>query len=190
MNRFFSSIISLGFLALLIASCGNDDLKNVNTVSSKKISFSRERTLGAEIIYSDSAVVKARGTAPILDKITPSTGGAYQEMIKGVKIDFFNPQGKLDGTLTADYAIKKDAEQITTFKKNVVVKNAEGSTFSSQELIWDETKKIFYSSDFVDIKGVDGSSTRAKGFKAPEDFSTYEMGAGSAELNTKEGLLP
>lgn len=190
MNRTVFSMVAIGFLAFLLASCGNDDLKNVNTVSSKKISFSRERTLGAEIIYSDSAVVKARGTAPILDKITPSVGGGYQEMIKGVKIDFFNQQGKLNGTLTADYAIKKDAEQITTFKKNVVVKSAQGDTFSSEELIWDESKKIFYSNLPVTVKQPDGNILNGMRFEAPQDFSTYKISVGDAELTPKEGLLP
>lgn len=190
MKRYTLLNIALCCLVFFIASCGSDDLKNVNSVSASKITFSRERTLGADIIYSDSAMVKAHGTAPILDKITPSTGGAYQEMIKGVKIDFFNQQGTIDGTLTADYAIKKDAEQITTFKKNVVVKNAEGSTFSSEELIWDETKKLFYSNLPVTVNRVNGDILQGMNFEAPQDFSTYKIRTGSGELSAKEGILP
>ena len=190
MRLLFFSLMALSSLALFFASCASDDLKNVNAVSSNKISFSRERTLGAEVIYSDSALVKARGTAPILDKITPSTGGAYQEMIKGVKIDFFNPQGKLDGTLTSDYAIKKDAEQITTFKKHVLVKNSKGDTFASEELIWDETKKLFYSNLPVTVKTIDGNSVEGMDFEAPQDFSTYKITRGSGELKLRDELAP
>ena len=190
MKRYTFLSVSLGILAIFIASCSSDDLKNVNTISPDEITFSRERTLGVEIIYSDSALVKAKGYAPILDKITPSTGGAYQEMIKGVKIDFFNPQGTIDGTLTSEYAIKKDAEQITTFKKNVLVKNAKGDTFASEELIWDETKKIFYSNLPVTINTTDGNLLNGMNFEAPQDFSTYKIRTGSGELNAKEGLLP
>lgn len=190
MNRFVFSMMAFCFLALLFVSCGSDDLKNVNAISSNKISFSRERTLGAEVIYSDSAIVKARGTAPILDKITPSTGGAYQEMIKGVKIDFYNPQGQIDGTLTSDYAIKKDAEQITTFKKHVLVKNSKGDTFSSEELIWDETKKLFYSNLPVTVKTVDGNIIEGMDFEAPQDFSSYRITRGSGEVKLKDALAP
>ncbi|WP_316844632.1 hypothetical protein [Pedobacter psychrodurus] len=175
-------------LPLFLASCGDDDLKNANAVSSNKVTLTRDRTIGVDIIYSDSARVKAKGTAPILDKVTPSTGSPYQEMIKGVNIDFYNPNGTIDGNLVCDYAIRKDTELKTEFRKNVVVKNSKGDTFSSQELIWDESKKIFYSNQMVDILSVNGDFTRAKDFKAPQDFSTYEMGQGSGEINSKGSL--
>lgn len=177
-------------LPLFLASCGDDDLKNANSVSSGKVTLTRDRTIGVDIIYSDSAKVKAKGYAPILDKITPSSGGSYQEMIKGVNIDFYNPQGIVDGNLVCEYAIRKDTELKTEFRKNVVVKNKEGSTFSSQELIWDEAKKYFYSNQRVYVKGADGSIGEGINFKAPQDFSTYEMDNGNGQLNMKEGVAP
>jgi hypothetical protein len=175
-------------LPLFMASCGDDDLKKANSVSVNKIILSRERTLGVDIIYSDSARIKAKGVAPILDKVTPANGSPYQEMIKGVNIDFYNPNGTIDGNLVCDYAIRRDNELKTEFRKNVVVKNSKGDTFSSQELIWDESKKIFYSNQMVDILSVNGDFTRAKDFQAPQDFSTYEMGQGSGEINSTGNL--
>jgi len=177
-------------LPLFLASCGDDDLKNASSVSINKTILSRDRTIGVDITYSDSARVKARGLAPILDKVTPANGSAYQEMVKGVSIDFYNPNGTIDGNLVCDYAIRKDAELKTEFRKNVVVKNSKGDTFSSQELIWDESKKYFYSNQRVYVKGADGSIGEGINFKAPEDFSTYEMDSGNGELNMKEGVAP
>ena len=186
LNNILSGLI-LGLLFFL-TSCGNDDLKKVNSVASEKVKLSRDRTIGVDIIYSDSARVKARGLAPILDKVTDTNGTTYQEMIKGVKIDFYNPDGTIDGTLTSDYAIRRDQELKTTFKKNVIVKNSKGDTFSSEELIWDESKKIFYSTQMVYVHSQDGNYTRAKNFKAPQDFSTYQMDDGNGEINSK-GVL-
>ncbi|NTE05025.1 hypothetical protein G6M26_50535 [Agrobacterium tumefaciens] len=177
-------------LPLFMVACGEDDLKKANAISAKKITFTRDRTIGVEIIYSDSARVKARGKAPIMDKVTPSTGVAYEEMIKGVNIDFFNPKGTIDGNLVCDYAIRKDEIKQTIFRKNVVVKNDKGDTFSSEELIWDEAKKIFYSNQRVYVKGADGSIGDGINFKAPQDFSTYEMETGSGQLNMQEGVAP
>lgn len=177
-------------LPLFLVACGEDDLKKANAISAKKITFTRDRTIGVEIIYSDSARVKARGKAPIMDKVTPSTGVAYEEMIKGVNIDFFNPKGTIDGNLVCDYAIRKDEIKQTIFRKNVVVKNDKGDTFSSEELIWDEAKKIFYSNQRVYVKGADGSIGDGINFKAPQDFSTYEMETGSGQLNMQEGVAP
>ncbi len=185
---FYHWIIGLSLFAL---ACGNDDLKNVAAVSTKKVTFTTERTIGVEIVYSDSARVKAKGKAPILDKVTPSTGGPYQEMIKGVTIDFFNVKnGTIDGTLVCDYAIRKDQELKTIFKKNVVVNNSKGETFSSEELIWDEAKKIFYSTQRVFVKGIDGSNGNGINFEAPQDFSTYKMEKGTGQLNMKGDIVP
>ncbi len=177
--------------ACFLMACGEDDLRNVGQVSAQKITFTRDRTLGVEVIYSDSARVKAKGNAPIVDKITPSTGGIYQEMIKGVKIDFFNLNtGEIDGTLICDYAIRKEDEQKTIFQKNVIVKNSKGNTFSSEELIWDEAKKLFYSNQRVTVKSPDGNVIEGIDFEAPQDFSTYKIKSGTAELNLKEGIAP
>lgn len=187
-NTFFN--IATFMASLFLASCGNDELKNVNSISTKKITFSTDRTLGVEIIYSDSARVKGKGTAPILDKVTPSNGGVYEEMPKGVKIDFFDAEGKLSGTLVSDYAIRRDLELKTTFTKNVIVKNIKGDTFRSEELIWDEGKKLFYSTQRVFVTTPDGNNVDGMDFEAPQDFSSYKLTRGSGEVNMKEGLSP
>lgn len=177
-------------LPFFLMACGGDDLKNASAVSAAKITLSRDTTKGVEIIYSDSARVKAKGKAPVMVKITDSTGLTSQEMPSGVNIEFFNPNGTIDGTLVSDYAIRKDAQKNTEFRKNVVVKNSKGDTFSSEELIWDELKKKFYSTQRVYVKGADGSIGEGINFEAPEDFSTYSMDSGNGVLNMKEGVAP
>ncbi|WP_231490658.1 hypothetical protein [Pedobacter sp. Leaf170] len=178
-------------LPLFLVSCGDDDLKKANAVGDKKITLNRDRTLGVEIIYSDSARVKAKGNAPIMDKVTPSNGGEYQEMIKGVKIDFFNVQtGKIDGTLISDYAIRRSQEQKTIFRKNVIVKNIKGDTFSSEELIWDEAQKIFYSKQKVTVKTIDGNILDGVDFQAPQDFSTYTFNSATGQAVLKDAIAP
>ena len=181
----------LFWLPLFLASCGDDDLKKANAVKNQKIILNRDRTLGVEIIYSDSARVKAKGNAPMMDKVTPSNGGEYQEMVKGVKIDFFNVQtGEIDGTLISDYAIRRSQEQKTIFRKNVIVKNVKGDTFSSEELIWDEAKKIFYSKQKVTVKTIDGNVLDGVDFQAPQDFSTYTFNSATGQAVMKDAIAP
>ncbi|MDN3587303.1 hypothetical protein QWY86_11530 [Pedobacter aquatilis] len=178
-------------LPLFLVSCSDDDLKKANAVKNQKLSLNRDRTIGVEIIYSDSARVKAKGNAPIMDKVTPTTGGEYQEMVKGVKIDFFNAQtGAIDGTLISDYAIRRSQEQKTIFRKNVIVKNVKGDTFSSEELIWDEAKKIFYSKQKVTVKTIDGNVLDGVDFEAPQDFSTYTFNSATGQAVMKDAIAP
>lgn len=190
-NKAFSYGLFL-LLPITLVSCGDDDLKKANPVNNQKIILNRDRTIGVEIIYSDSARVKAKGNAPIMDKVTADNGSTYQEMIKGVKIDFFNVNqpGVIDGTLICDYAIRREQEQKTFFRKNVIVKNAKGDTFSSEELIWDEAKKLFYSKQKVVVKTIDGNVLEGIDFEAPQDFSTYTFNQGTGQAVLKDAIVP
>ncbi|RZL66798.1 MAG: hypothetical protein EOO93_04940 [Pedobacter sp.] len=167
----FLSCLVLSVLTL--ASCNDDDLKNTDTISSKKITFNKDRSIDVDVIYSDSAYVKAKGFAPILDKVTPSVGAIYNEMPKGVKIEFFDKFLKKTGTITSNYAIQKQTEKITIFRKNVIVVS-DNITFTTEELTWDENKRMYYS-PYGTVTTKDGDVITGTEFFAPQDFSTYEI---------------
>ena len=166
-----------------LSACGEDDLKKAARLS-KKISLDTNRTLGVEIIYSDSAKVKAKGFARVLDKITPASGAIFSEMPKGVKIEFLDENQNITGSIVSDYAIMKEAEKLTIFKRNVVVVN-QSLTFNTEELTWDENKRMFFSPKGVVTKP-DGSFANAVNFSAPQDFSYYNAGSGYGETYIEE----
>jgi len=171
---------------LMFSACNDDDLKKVETVKLQKEAFNANRTFGAEVIYSDSAKVKAKGFAPVLDKVTPSSGGNFQEMPKGVKIEFFDELQASKGTITSEYAIMKETEQITIFRKNVVVIN-ENLTFNTEELVWNQNTKRFSSPKGI-ITKPDGTVINAINFTAPEDFSTVAFENAYGETYIKGDL--
>lgn len=192
MNGFrFKSSIAFCLVVQLLAvltSCTEDDLKNATSISSKKITLSKDRSYGVDIVYSDSAIVKAKGYAPILDKVTPSMGAIYSEMPKGVSIQFFDQYLQVKGTITSDYAINKETERITIFRKNVVVVNDQ-ITFRTEELIWDENQKMYFSPAGTVTKK-DGSSMSGTQFSAPQDFSTYNITQATGSTYVKGDLQP
>lgn len=179
------SVVMLFTVQFCLSSCGEDDLKKAAKLS-KKISLDTTRTTAVEIIYSDSAKVKAKGFAPVLDKITPSSGAILQEMPKGVKIEFLDDSLKITGSITSDYAIMKEVEKLTIFKRNVVVIN-QNMTFNTEELIWDQTKQMFFSPRGI-VTQPDGSFANAENFSAPQDFSYYKTGSGYGETYVKENF--
>lgn len=178
-------IAILGFIQVFVTSCNEDDLKKA-AVANSKVTFTRDRSLGVEVIYSDSAKVKAKGFAPILDKMSPKDGKMYQEMPKGVRVDFYGDLQVKTGSISSDYAIMKDTEQITIFRKNVVVVT-DNMTFSTEELTWDQNKKMFFSPKGI-VKRPDGSFVDAVNFSAPQDFSTTTFEQGFAETYIKGDL--
>lgn len=176
----------LAFLAVLMvffSSCGEDDLKNAVAISSKKITLNKDRTLGMEVTYSDSAILKGKGYAPIYDKVTPSQGEKYNEMPEGVRIEFFDIYLQVRGTITSKYAINKETDQLTIFRKNVVVVN-DKMTFTTEELTWDARKKLFYSPNGT-VVTKEGTVFTGQQFSAPEDFSTYTIVKGAGETYVK-----
>jgi hypothetical protein len=181
-------IVFAPFSMLLLASCGDDDLKKVPSIAANKITLSRDRTYDVDVIYSDSAKVKAKGIAPILDKVTPSQGAVYSEMPKGVKIFFYDDNMKSKGSISSNYAISKETEKITIFRRNVVVVN-DNMTFTTEELTWDENKKMYFSPAGT-ITTKDGNRVTGTSFSAPQDFSSYEITLPSAEGYLKEGVMP
>lgn len=182
--RLILAVLLVGF----ISSCGQDDLKNATAVSSKKITLTKDRSIDVEIIYSDSAVVKAKGFAPVLDKVTPSMGAIYSEMPKGVKILFYDAYLQVKGSITSDYAINKETERITIFRKNVVVVNDQ-MTFTTEELTWNENTRTYFS-PYGTVTSKDGSVITGAEFSAPQDFSTYRIVKASGSGYVKDNTLP
>jgi len=181
-------LLALCPLLFILSSCGGDDLKKVSSIAANKVTLSKDRTYGAEVIYSDSAKVKAKGYAPIFDKVTPSAGAIYSEMPKGVKIYFYDELLRTKGSITSDYAINKETERITIFKKNVVVVT-DNMTFTTEELTWDENKRE-YRSPAGTVTTKDGNVLTGTSFTAPQDFSTYSITLPSAEAYIENGKLP
>ncbi|MBG6236665.1 hypothetical protein IWX76_003259 [Pedobacter sp. CAN_A7] len=171
---------------ILWSSCNEDDLKKAAAISASKVTFTRDRSLGVEVVYSDSAKVKAKGFAPVLDKVSPKDGKTYQEMPKGVSVDFYGDLQTKTGSITSEYAIMKETEQLTIFRKNVVVVT-ENMTFTTEELTWDQNKKMFFSQKGL-VKRPDGSFVDAINFSAPQDFSTTTFEQGYAETYIKGDL--
>ena len=180
---------TLGILALVVffSACTDDDLKNASSISAKKITLTKDRTLGMTLTYSDSAVVKAKLYAPVYDKVVPSQGSQYNEMPEGVKIEFFDAYLQVTGTITSNYAINNETDQLTIFRKNVVVVQ-DRMTFTTEELTYDQRKKRYFSPSGTVTK--DGNVLTGAQFSAPEDFSSYEIMGGVGQGYVKGDIVP
>jgi len=179
------SCVILFLFQLCLSSCAEDDLKKAPKLG-KNVVLNRDRTTKVDIIYSDSAKVKAQGFAPVLEKVTETNGTVYQEMPKGVKINFLDEFTNIKGSITSDYAIMKDTEKTATFRRNVVVVN-DKLTFNTDELVWDQNKRMFFSPKGV-ITKPDGTRLDANNFNATEDFSVINWSGGSGETYVPKGF--
>lgn len=177
-------IASLYISFVLLTGCEND-LSNVRAIELRQ-QGEVEFTKNAEIIYSDSARVKAKLKTPEL--YNHKTKDPYYEMPKGIEVIFFDAFLKQSSKVTSDYAIRKENQRTIELRKNVVAVNNKGETFRSEELIWDENQKRFYSNKVVNIS-TNKATISGTSFWATEDFSYYEIvqGAGPIQFNDNLG---
>lgn len=174
-NTLNSKGYRLAFIAglLLFSACEND-MKDIQKISSQEVSKPINRTTGLDVIYSDSARVKFRLTTPLLLEYTAKN---YREMPKGLKIVGFDPKNpmKEESRIVADYGIERQNEKIIELRGNVVATNSQGQTFKSDELIWDQGKKIRYSNKPVQLSFADGTILYGTGATTSESMYPWTM---------------
>jgi LPS export ABC transporter protein LptC len=187
LNNLYLPVMFIGLFT--ISACENSlsDIKKVSSVEDEK---PISRSKGVEIIYSDSTIVKTKITAPLMidyqDAVKP-----YKEMPEGVKIVLFDKGLVEKGTVTSDYAVEREKENLVEFRKNVVATNARGETFKSEELIYDLTKKQFSSTKPVQITMANGNVMYGTGFNSNESFYPWhiDQSTGIFHVTSKDNPL-
>lgn len=162
---FFIALFPLAFIA-----CEND-LEKVKLVTGRE-RLPVEVSTGMTILYSDSALVKVRITAPEIHRF--DSDSPYTELPKGVKVEFFGPDLTITSTLTSRYAVRKDREQITEARNDVVFINLKGEKLNTEYLVWDEQKARIFSNEFVKITTPD-KIIYGDGFEADQSFTNYKI---------------
>ena len=179
-NLFF---LPVAITAITLTTGCENDLKDIQKISANEVSKPIERYTDVDVIYSDSAKVKGRMQAPLLMQYTGAK--AYNEMPKGVKVIFYDNDLTEKGTLTSDYALSHTDEDVQ-FRKNVVARNAKGETFKSEELIWDQKKKMMNSSKLVTITMANGDVVHGTGFQSDQNFVHWTMNQSTAILTVTD----
>lgn len=180
-SALFLPALLLGML--LLGACEND-LKNIKAISSKLVSLPIDTTRGVEVIYSDSAIVKGKMITPLLIHYTVAK--PYYVMPNGVKVIFYDKNLKESGNIVADSALQREKESLIEFHRNVVATNAQGETFSSDELIWDQNKKILYSNKPVKITMSSGDVMNGVDFKSDDQLTHPVMRQSTGIFNVSD----
>ncbi|MDB5142941.1 MAG: lptC [Mucilaginibacter sp.] len=183
LSNLFLPVVIAGMA--LIMGCEND-LKDIQKISASEVNKPIERYTDVDVIYSDSAKVKAHMTAPLM--LNYKVKKPYTEMPKGVKVTFYDNNLNVSSNIVADYAIRREQEKVIELRKNVVGTNVKGDTFTSDELIWDENTRQIHSSKQVHVKMADGSITDGTSFTSDENFNhwTLTQGTGIIHVNNQD----
>lgn len=150
----------------LFGACEND-LNKVKAIAAADSTKDVSITKGVEMIFSDSALVKLKLTAPLSisykEKKNP-----VMVMPNGVKVVFYDAKINPIGNIVADTGIQREAQKLIIFRKNVVATNPEGTVYRSEELIYDQAKKEIYSNKNVLMTKVGGDQMTGTSFKSDD----------------------
>lgn len=178
-------LVSYLFLTFL-SSCENDIavVNSITSVNEKKLPL--ESGKNVEIMYSDSARVRAKLNAPKLDRYAGAK--PYMELPKGLELIFYDEHKNLQTKLTADYGIGFDSGngmEHMEAKRNVVVINQKGDKLNTEHLIWNAITKKIFTDEFVKITTND-EIIWGDGLVANQDFSDYTIKNVKGQINIKE----
>lgn len=169
-GQFFFALCLLLPLGLGLLSCEND-IQTIDILAIGKDAAS-ETMKDAEIIYSDSGMVKMKIIGPKLDRYAGEK--AHIVFPAGVNMLFYDDSLKVNSTLKADYGIRYETEGGMEAKRNVEVVNVKGEKLNTEHLIWDEAKDRIYTEVFVKITR--GNEVMyGDGLESNQDFTKYRI---------------
>jgi LPS export ABC transporter protein LptC len=161
-----------GILFLFLAASCSNKTSEINELTNPT-QMQEDRAYGVTIIYSENAKVKARLFAKefVHNEVSKPP---YFEAKKGMKMEFYNDSSQVESTLTAKYARYYELDGNILIKDSVVIVNKKGEQLRTEELVYNQKLKKFYTEKSVKIT----TATQilfGDGLEANEDFSRYEI---------------
>jgi LPS export ABC transporter protein LptC len=186
---YFSAFYRLKFCVILLAitfiwtSCEND-IEKVKIVTNKK-AMPIEKGKDVEILYSDSARIKARLLAKELNRFAEKQ--PYVEMPKGIKMYFYDSNQKVNSTLTSEYAkvLQFPDNNIMEAKRKVVVVNEKNETLNTEHLVWNQKEETIVSDAYVTITTKD-EIIMGDGLESNQSFTKYKIKKMKGIINLKK----
>lgn len=158
-------------LVCFISSCKNDPAKIQEVIDRKQAQLDKAEDV--VIIYSEEDKTVARLYVKEFirnEKARPP----YLDMKNGLKVEFFDDSLNVSSTLTALYARYYEEEGNILLRDSIVVVNKKGEELRTEELIWNQKIKKFYTEKFVRIN-TPTQVMYGNGLEANEDFSWYRI---------------
>lgn len=161
-----------GILFLSLISACKNKTSDIHELLNKT-SFTEDKAEEVVIIFSENGKVKGRLFATefiINDHAKPP----YMDARKGLKIESYNDSTQVESTLTARYARYYMKQGNILIRDSIVVVNRKGERLSTEELVWNDKLKKFYTEKFVRIQ-TPTQLMFGDGLEANQDFTSYEI---------------
>lgn len=181
--KFLPHIGIATLFAMSFAACEND-LQQVNRLV-KQDEVSVEKATGIEMLYSDSAQLKARVAAPEMLHYADASN-PRQTFPKGIRVDFYNGTKAPDSHLTAKYAERNEHTLRVQLRDSVIVWSPT-ERLETEELFWNEQQELITSDRLVKITTQD-EVIYGKGFESNTNFTNWTIRQVTGRVRVKSLL--
>lgn len=142
----------LCFLALILVSCARTEREKELLAPKKDVPI--REAFNVRFVFSEEAVIKATLEAPhALEREITNIDGNGKEVVKsiqefdrGVTMTFFDEEGNLSSTLTADSAwFPGDFKRAEFIGKPVTIEDVSGRTMTALKLFWNKADDVIWA---------------------------------------------
>jgi len=171
------SLFTLATLIMFFTSCTRTDVKQpVEYTGPLRI------VEKVETYYSEDGKVKVKMKADVVHEFQ----NGDREFPKGVFLEFYDDQGKLESTLRANHAYYFKEEKKWRGRGKVQVKNiAKDEQLNTEELFWKPDEKKIFTEKFVTIRQ-QSDVIYGEGLDAKQDMSDYTILKPYGDFEVKE----
>lgn len=159
--------------AILLAACSSkktDVAVDATNVDSMPSMYTRD----VNTLISDSGITRYRIEAEEWLMYEQNEDSAYWYFPKGIYVEQFDSIFAAETIIQGDTATFYKKDQIWRLDRNVHIENIEGRRFDTQQLFWDQKKRIIYSDSAIRIT-TDKEVIEGLGFMSNEQITKYTI---------------
>jgi len=172
-SRYLKSITYLIFAgAIMLFSCTKNDITLINNLT--QADTLPTQTIHTLItVYMDTGRVQMIVKAPVVMNYTDREE-PVMIFPKGIKVEFFNPEGEKETILQAGYAVYYQKKNLWEAKDSVIAENNQNERLDAELLFWNVNEKRIYSDKFVRITTPD-EIIFGEGFESDQAFNDWQI---------------
>ena len=168
--------------AILLSSCKTDiQIVNALTEREQVPSLVYENI---EILYTENGKIRIRVLAPE-SMYYQYAEEPYNEFPKGITVYNYDDSLNIESTITANYAIFYEKEELWNARYDVVAQNNKGQILNTEQLFWNQKTKKIYSNDMVKLTS-DDDVIFGEGMDSDEDFNDWVVRKPSGKIYLEE----
>jgi LPS export ABC transporter protein LptC len=174
---FRTAVTCIALAASLLTSCNQSDLK-------EPLVYDGPVRIGenVELYYTEDNLVKVKMIAALVHEFESGD----QEFPKGIYLEFYDENGRLESTLRANEAYYFKKEHQWRGRGKVEVKNLEkNEQLNTEELFWKPAEEKVFTDKFVTIRQ-QSDVIYGQGLEAKEDMSDYVIKKPEGEFAVEE----